>query len=376
MKKQANPDSKAEVSNELSVTPKYEKIKLGIDWHAKHYRVVRIIDGAGPQPAQRFTPEKFLTWTDKQLKLAAELDTVYEAGAGGFVLHRQLQALGANNVVIAPRKRKKTKNKVKTDKLDARELAMDLDRFVRGNPKALAPVYVPTPEEEQRRHQSRQREQLREHRLRLASQGRSLLLNQGWRESNYWWRSTKWSALSSQLPQWMLESLEITRRLLLELDKELKALTKRIEQAAPTYRPMGLGALSFEQIQREVCNWQRFKNRKNPGSYSGLVGGVAASGESCQDLSVTKAGNKRVRVMLVEAAWRFVYYQSQSPLIQRWANVLLNPAAHKRARKKAIIAVARQLFVDLWRWQTGRTSPEKLGWIMLGTPQEQAGAQN
>src|SRR5439155_25026942 len=34
---------------------KYQVIKLGVDWHAEHYRVVRMIDGAGPEPAQRFS---------------------------------------------------------------------------------------------------------------------------------------------------------------------------------------------------------------------------------------------------------------------------------------------------------------------------------
>jgi hypothetical protein len=36
------------------------------------------------------------------------------------------------------------------------------------------------------------------------------------------------------------------------------------------------------------------------------------------------------------------------------------------ARKKAIVALARQLAIDLWRWQTGKVTPEALGWIMNG----------
>jgi hypothetical protein len=45
---------------------------------------------------------------------------------------------------------------------------------------------------------------------------------------------------------------------------------------------------------------------------------------------------------------------------------LANPRASGAARKKAIVAMARQLAVDLWRWQTGRISPEDLGWVMKG----------
>ena len=42
-------------------------IKLGIDVHAESYRVVRQIDHATPQPAQKFRPKEFLVWAKKQL---------------------------------------------------------------------------------------------------------------------------------------------------------------------------------------------------------------------------------------------------------------------------------------------------------------------
>jgi len=37
---------------------------------------------------------------------------------------------------------------------------------------------------------------------------------------------------------------------------------------------------------------------------------------------------------------------------------------HKRRRKIAIVALARQLAVDLWRWQTGTATVQELGWEM------------
>ena len=82
---------------------KYQTIQLGIDWHAAQYRVVRLIDGAGPEPAQRFEPWAFLAWVKKQLTLAQKVVSCCEAGAGGFVLHRQLTELGVLNYVVAPR---------------------------------------------------------------------------------------------------------------------------------------------------------------------------------------------------------------------------------------------------------------------------------
>lgn len=355
----------SEARAEQAANTKFQTIKLGIDWHAAQYRVVRLIDGAGPEPAQRFSPEAFLGWAKKQLSLASQVFSCYEAGAGGFVLHRQLTALGLTNYVVAPRSLDPDHKRVQNDATDARQLALDLDRFVGGNPKALRRVYVPTPEQEQRRQQSRQRQQLLSHRLSLAAQGRSLLLTQGRRESNAWWKPARWPHLAPTVPEWLRTALESYRRLILVVDEELKAFTQAITAAASAQRPAGLGALTLEQINREVCDWQRFKNRKQPGSYAGLCGGVSATGDWAIDLPITKAGNVRLRVLLIELAWRMVYYQPQSKLIQKWAKVLLNPQAHRRARKRAIVAVARQLLVHLWRWQSGRITPEQLGWVML-----------
>ena len=67
-----------------------QQLKLGVDWHADHFRVARMCDGQSPQPAQRFTPASFLPFVQKQLTLADQVFVVYEAGPGGFHLHRQL----------------------------------------------------------------------------------------------------------------------------------------------------------------------------------------------------------------------------------------------------------------------------------------------
>src|SRR5262249_49589883 len=363
MNTKQNPHS-SEARAEQAASKKYQTIKLGIDWHAAQYRVVRIIDGAGPEPAQRFVPEAFLAWAQKQVGLAEKVFSCYEAGCGGFVLHRQLTKLGVNNYVVAPRSLDPDHKRVQNDATDARQLAQDLERFVGGNAKALRLAYVPTPEEEQRRQQSRQRQQMVAHCLSLAAQGRSLLLSQGWRESNHWWKKSRWEELALRLPEWIYTALESYRRLILAVNQEVKSLTQKITAVAPMERPVGMGGLTFEQIKREVCNWGRFKNRKQPGSYTGLCGGLAASGEGVIDLPITKVGNVRLRVLLIELAWRMVRYQPQSKLIQKWAKVLLNPQAHRRARKRAIVAVARELLVQLWRWQTGRVTPEQLGWWM------------
>ena len=359
---------KSAESQELSLAKKYDTIKLGIDWHAAYYKVVRIIDEGGPEPAQRFTPEQFLHWAEKQLTLATRVYSCYEAGPGGYVLHRALVSRGLTNFVVVPRNLDTEHKRVRNDARESRELAQNLDRYLRGNDKAMRVVRVPTREQEQKRQQSRQRQQMQKHRLALAAQGRSLLLTQGWRVSNNWWGPRRWPSLRAQLPEWIAQALDRYQRLIVQVDKELKALTSLVAKAASPQRPRGMGALTLEQIDREVVDWNRFTNRKSAGAYPGLAGGVEQSGAYKRDLPITKAGHIPLRRLLIELAWRMVFYQSQSRLIQKWKGVLSNPKAHSRARKKAIVAVARQLMVDLWRWRTGRVRPEELGWIMNPEP--------
>jgi transposase len=174
-----------------------------------------------------------------------------------------------------------------------------------------------------------------------------------------WWKAPL------TLPDWLEARLAIWRQLIAAVETLLETLTQQVEALAPKERPKGLGPLTLGMLIAELCDWSRFKNRKQIGSFTGLCGGVSSSGQSHCDLSITKAGNARVRWLLVELAWRMVLYQPQCRAVQRWRHVLLNPQAALRQRKRALIALARQLAVDIWRWQTGRVTPEQLGWVMV-----------
>ena len=355
----------SEVRAEQAASKQYQLIKLGLDVHADWIVVVRIIDNSAPQPAQKFKPADFLKWVRTQLTQTSKLYSCYEAGPFGFVLHRQLSALGVENFIVQPVCLDEHRKNVNHDKSDARELAQRLDRYVAGNDKAIALVRVPTPEQEQRRIHSRQREQLKREVLRVGAQGRGLLLSQGYREKKGWWEPKRWSALQEQLPDWLVERLEVFRRLLQGLMSELKAATDAISAAAPKLRPKGLGGLTYETMEREVFDWDLFRNRRQIGSYTGLCGGISSSGNTQRLLPITKHGNVRLRTALVELAWRLIAWQPQSKLVRKWWPILGAARATKGARKKAIVAIARQMAIDLWRWRTGRVTPQQLGWIMV-----------
>lgn len=347
-----------------TIADKCQIVKIGIDVHAEFIVAVRQLDGSVPQPAQRFRPAEFLKWMEKQLHVAQRVVSCYEAGPTGFWLHRKLAELGGTNYVVCPTCLDSRKKGVNTDKTDAKELQSRLDRYLAGNTKAMSIVHVPTLEQEKKRALTRQREQLRRHRLSLAAQGRTLMLLHGLRRSNQWWTRANWAKLTPELPPWMVNSLETFRELILSLDGKVKELTAQIAQAAPQSLPLGMGDLTHEIINREVADWTRFKNGRQAGSYGGLTGGVSASGNQSADLSITKSGNKRLRTALVELAWRLLAYQSNYWLVKKWKHILGSAKAHTRQRKRAIVAFARQLLVDLWKWKTGKATPASLGWTM------------
>src|SRR5204862_1442962 len=116
---------------------------------------------------------------DKQLRLAVKVLGYYEAGHYGYSLHCKLEKMGVSNYVVRPRYWDEDGKRVKTDKRDAQQLAVALDRYVSGNRDAFCVVRVPTPEEEQKRSLSRQRESLQCEKQRMAAQGRSHALYYG-----------------------------------------------------------------------------------------------------------------------------------------------------------------------------------------------------
>ena len=77
--------------------------------------------------------------------------------------------------------------------------------------------------------------------------------------------------------------------------------------------------------------------------------------------SITKHGNPRLRRLMVELAWRVSHFQPSYRGVLQWGALLHNRKASTAARKKAIVALARRLAVDLWRMATGRVQAEELG---------------
>ena len=337
-------------------------IKLGVDVHAGSFVVVAQEGQTTPKPARRFAPSEFEPWVAGRRAAGHAVFVVYEACGFGFGLQRALTAAGATCYVVAPQRLDERGERVKTDGRDALALCLRLSRYVEGNTQELAVIRVPGEMEEQRRTVHRQRESLVRARTKLQAQGRALLVNHSQSAPARWWRSRGWKVLAPHLPAWLCARLEVLRPVLALHDTQIAALTAELEAAAPATLPFGQGKLTSVVVNREVCDWARFQNRRQVSSYTGLCPGEYSSGGKRVTGSVTKHGNPRLRAALVELAWRLVRFQPDYPPIQKRLGVLAKGAkATGAARKKAIVAVARQLAVDLWRLDTGRCTAGQLG---------------
>jgi len=337
-------------------------LKIGLDVHATFYVAVVQQDHAAPGAPRRFAPEAFVPWVRTQLAAGQAVHVVYESCGFGFGLQRALSAAGASCYVISPQSLDESGSGVKTDGRDARTLCLRLDRYVQGNIHALAVIRIPTVAEEQRRHVSRQRGQLVRHRSKMQAQGRSLLVSHGLAAPPHWWMAQTWQRLQEHLPAWIVPVLEVFRPALLGIQEQITKLTTALAAAAPGPAPRGLGKLTTTILGHEVCDWKRFNNRREVSSYTGLCPGEYSSGGKQRQGHVTKHGNPRLRAALVEGAWRLVRFQPQYPPIAKRLAILGKGArATGAVRKKAIVAVARRLAVDLWRLHTGQCTAEQLG---------------
>lgn len=344
---------------ERLVETKAETMKLGLDLHARDVVVCVQLDGARPQRPQKMTTPELLVLVRGLIAAGRKVYTCYEAGPCGYGLHREVLAAGATNYVVAAEMLGDGRRQ-KTDNLDATALTDRLDRYVRGNTQAFTVITVPTPEQEQAREEGRLRDQLKRTRHEWEARGRSLLLNQGHHVTGAWWTERRWKELKATLPAWLVQELEVMRTVLTTVDTQEKARRQTLEAAAPKNLPKAVGALTWVLLAREICNWARFKNRRQVSSYTGLCPGVQQSGGRKRDGSINRHGNPRVRALLIELVWRLSRWQPDYPPVK----ALVAGIARGAARRKLAVAAARKLAVDLWRLATGQTTPQKLNLIV------------
>lgn len=323
---------------------------VGVDVHKRsHHVAIRRSDGrtitfvTGPEP-------------DKLLKKLQELSIrvavlAYEAGPTGFSLARAVQAAGITPLVAAPsRIPRAIVAGAKTDRLDCIRLA---DYAAKGMIKSVA---IPTETQEAERSLLRRRHKLLDCVRCCKQRIKSLLLHLGIKEPDSlkgWSRAAAKDLEKLEMKQEARLTLQSLVRELRFFEEEKQSIEKCLKELAAKEEHCraithmrsvtGVGRIVSASFRFELFNPERFNKAGEVTSYLGLAPMVRHSGEKTPSGRLRPSGQKRLRSLLIEAAW---VWRSKDPYAGKLYNRFLGRTG---LSQKAIAAVARKLAIILWR---------------------------
>jgi transposase len=328
-------------------------------------------EGNSERPRRRTVPAGAMAAVVAEIKGAKEklglpenapVKSVYEAGRDGFWIARALAKHGVENVVIDPSSLEvdQRARRAKTDRIDLEKLLVNLTRHHRGE-KVWRVVRVPSEKEEDARRRHRERERLLHESTALNNRIRSLLVMHGVQVKSCvglsgeldtirtWNGSTLPDALKDELRR-NCERWEMIQKQIRELERNIKeeidGESKASEQARTLQCLRGISGESALMLSKELFSWREIKNRRQLGALAGLVGSPYSSGDSERERGISKAGNRRVRTLMIELAWCWLRYQPTSKLTI-WFYERFGRG--KRMKRIGIVAVARKLLIAFWR---------------------------
>jgi transposase len=293
----------------------------------------------------------------------------YEAGREGFWLHRWLvhegvvsRIVDSSSIEVSRRKRR-----AKSDRLDAAALVRLLARELAGEKQVWSVVRVPSVAAEDRRHLEREIETTVADRTRVRNRIRSLLATQGV-------ALRRWRHLRSQLvvlrtgtgdplPPMLCARLDRELTWLATTEARLRELRRLQAQAVVPQsvcdrlqQVRGVGIRIAARLSCEVFEWRTFTSGRQVGALVGMTPTPYDSGEQRREQGISKAGNRRVRTMMIELARGWVRFQPDSALARWYTRRFASGSA--RLRRVGIVALGRKLLIALWRYTTNGVLPE------------------
>jgi len=110
-------------------------------------------------------------------------------------------------------------------------------------------------------------------------------------------------------------------------------------------RVIGVGIETADMLVQELLS-RDMRDRRAVARYAGLTGSPDESGARRREKGLSRSGNARVRRGMIQFAWRFLKFQTDSELA-RWYRERTEAASGNR--KRMIVALARKLVIALWR---------------------------
>jgi transposase len=305
---------------------------------------------------------------------AGRVVVCYEAGRDGHWIYHWLTAEGFTvwEIDSSSIETARGRKHVKTDRVDVVKLLDLLLRYAHGYRKAFSVVRVPSAEAEAAQRLHREDEYLVRQRARVSNRLQGLLVAQGLTEAplkgdflGWLQRVRLWDgqALSAPLQDELgrlYQEYALLNAQLAQLVAGYQAEWCSDSPVALKRRPLerlkGIGPKTSRVLSAEVFSWRRFRNGKEVGGMSGLTPTPSRSGDSEREQGISKAGNRRVRRVMIEAAWFWLQWQPDSALSQ-WYERRFGHGS-KRLRRIGIVALARKLLIALWRYVEWGVLPE------------------
>jgi len=300
---------------------------------------------------------------------------IQEAGLDGFWIHRVLRKEEIESHVVDPASiaTSRRRRRAKTDRIDGEALIRVLLAFKRGEPRVCMMVRAPTPAEEDRRRLCRERKVLTAERVQHVNRIKGLLASQGITgyDPLHKDRRIRLDGLMTgdgrpvpgQLKAALLRELarielllqqiadvEAERDVSIEADVDGRpspvALLARLKAIGPQ-----IGAVLYHEGL-----YRNFANRRDVAAYAGLAPTPWRRGSIDREQGISKAGNRRLRHIMIELAWLWLRHQPGSAL-SGWFRARVGNE-RGRIRRITIVALARKLLIALWCYVTQGEVPE------------------
>ena len=356
-----------------------------IEMSSASWLVGGLVPGLSREPRKKLSPDPqallrlLHQWCAEAAKAGHAIERIcvaYEAGRDGVWLARWLREEGIEAHVIHPTSIPVSREhrRAKSDRLDLALLQRGFLGWLRGERKHCSMVAIATREEEDGKRPLRERESLTAEATRLVNRMKSLLAVHGIRNFNVKLKKAgeKLSALKTAageaLPPDALAELKRTferLRLAKQQIAEIDARQERRLEEAPQAglnpmililaRVFGVGQMTAEALVREVL-YRPMRDRRAVARYAGLTGSPDESGKKRREQGLAKAGNGRVRRMLIQLAWRLLRHQPESALVKWYRERTADGRGD--TRKVMIVALARKLLVAFWELVTTGKVPE------------------
>jgi len=280
-----------------------------------------------------------------------------EAGTHSPWMFRVIQECGHDVIVSNPRQVPLiSQNNQKSDDHDPELLA----RLARFDPKLLKPIQPRGLKEQIALADLRARDRLVQARTKLVNHVRGVTKSFGGRITGVS-VNTFHEGAEKHIPEEIQETLRPILKVIEEITEQIGRYDKKLEQLCKKEYPQtkvlrqisGVGALTSLAFMLVLGNPKRFLKSRDVGPYLGLAPGKDDSGEYQPELRITKAGDGFMRRLLVCSAHYILGPFGPDTDLRRHGQKIAQ-TGKKKAKKRAVVAVARKLAVLLHcLWITG-----------------------